>query len=41
MSKQFNKAEKSQRREKYIKRKKIATKAKSKAKAPQATPAAA
>ena len=41
MSKQFNKAEKSARRKKYIKRKKISTKAKSKDKAPQAAPATA
>jgi len=39
MSKQYNKAEKRQRREKYIKRKKISTKTKPKAKAAQAAPA--
>jgi hypothetical protein len=41
MSKQYNKAEKRQRRQKYIKRKTVATRTKPKAKAAQtAAPAA-
>ena len=41
MSKQYNKAEKRQRRRRYLKRKQVATKAKRKVEAPAKTESAA